>query len=196
MRVQADGAFDFAVAGADLYHDGNCYAYMWRRAKGDFTVTAKMTYIGGDRVNGVKGGLMVRSSLASGAPFYSIVMRRNTWDFACCRRIAWGEWIYQPATVNGDSAWNVHGASTVWLKMTRRGDTFKCYWRASEFHQWTLLYSYDAPDDLYGETVYVGPAATFVSTASTSSDYANARYAWRFSSVSVQETRPFCIFLR
>ena len=162
---------------------------MWRQYKGDFTFTVKLAFIG-PQLNGQKGGVMVRSALDAAAPFETLVMRRNAWDLTCKHRTTQGGGIVEPKTIDGRGNWSVKAASTVWMRICRRGNVFTSLYRTATT-AWTELYRYEDVNGVYGDTVYVGPVTSYIALTDeqwATSLYAKAYYSWRFSGV---ELRPF-----
>lgn len=197
VRVNQDGSIDLSFCGEDLYKYPTGYFYMWRRYSGDFTFITKMSFIGPAR-NGQKGGVMVRSSLDAAAPFESLIMRRNSWDMTCKRRTTKGGGIVEPDTLDGKGNWTVRAASTVWFRVTRRGNVFTSSYRTAT-SPWTELYKYEDKNGIYGDTVYIGPCTTYLQLNDVNwGTHVDAipYYLWRFSDVKLRTPAGARLILR
>ena len=195
LRVNGDGSFDFAFSGEDLYRRPSGYNFMWRTFTGDFTVTAKFEHVG-PTVTGPKCGLMVRSDLAAAAPFESLMIRINGYAVTCKRRTTYGGGIAEPSTIDGVGNWSTRGAKTVWMRIKRTGSVFTYSYR-TESSAWKVLYEFTDANGNYGETVYLGPMASFIQLGTeeawTTSIWAPAQYFWRVSDIKAEAPTGFRI---
>ena len=207
VRVNGDGTFDLAFAGADnsktTYGD-NGYVFLWRTFKGDFTATMKMTLPLGKK-SGEKGGLMLRSALDAKAPFEAFSLRGNNYDLGLRCRRAVGGGIKEPKTVGGSSTWDLKcTGGTVYMRLKRKDGTFTFSYRKSASDAWTEIYTFADTDGIYGETVYLGPTASNVAINRNDpananwagNTYRQARYAWRVEEFKVRPAMGLQLIVR
>ena len=198
VRVNGDGSFDFAFSGEDMYRRPSGYNFMWRRFKGDFKFTAKFEHVG-PAVTGPKCGLMVRGDLAADAPFESLMIRVNGYAVTGKRRVVYGGSIAEPATIDGVGNWSTHGAQTVWMRICRTGNAFIYSYRTAS-SAWKTLYEFTDTNGNYGETVYLGPMASFIQLGTeeswTTSTWAPAQYFWRVSDIKAETPVGTCVILQ
>ena len=195
LRVNGDGSFDFAFSGEDMYRRPSGYNFMWRTFTGDFTVTAKFEHVG-PTVTGPKCGLMVRSDLDAAAPFESLMIRINGYAVTCKRRTTYGGSIAEPSTIDGVGNWSTRGAKTAWMRIKRTGNVFTYSYR-TEASEWKVLYEFTDTNGNYGETVYLGPMASFIQLTTeeawTTSTWAPAQYFWHVSDIKAEAPTGFRI---
>ena len=197
-RVNDDGSFDLAFAGADInYTDGRTrgHNFLWRSFSGDFTATvaiqARLT-----RAAGEKAGLMVAAGLDSSSKFEAFFLRGNKSLGLRARRAS----LVEPKTIGGVSAWGTgYNPTTIYMRLRRTGSKFTYSYRESNNTAWTDIYEYDDGENgFYGDTVYIGPVATYVNNGNAweTSSYRLARYAWRFSEIDVRPVVGLTVILK
>ena len=201
LRVNGDGTFDLAFAGADNRTETCANEFMWRTYKGDFVMTTKLYYLPSSKTSGEKAGLMVRAGLAMADPFESFLFRSNEYDIGLRSRRSVGSTVTEPKTVEAlgsKSCWGINiGSKTIYMRLTREGSKFTYLYRASKTDPWTTAYEYTDTNGLYGDTVYVGPVAANVTVNNwVGSDYRHSRYAWRFSEIDIHSPRGTNVIIR
>ena len=201
LRVNGDGTFDLAFAGADNRTETCANEFMWRTYKGDFVMTTKLYYLPSSKTSGEKAGLMVRAGLAMSDPFESFLFRSNSYDIGLRSRRSVGGGVTEPKTVaalGSKSCWGINiGSKTIYMRLTREGSKFTCLYRTSKTDPWTTAYEYTDTNGLYGDTVYVGPVAANVTVNNwVASDYRHSRYAWRFSEIDIHSPRGTNVIIR
>ena len=201
FRVNGDGTFDLAFAGADNRTDTCANEFMWRTYEGDFVMTTKIYYLPSSKIAGEKAGLMVRAGLAMSDPFESFLFRSNSYDIGLRSRRSVGGGVSEPKTVaalGSKSCWGINtGSKTIYMKLKREGAKFTYSYRTSKADPWTTVYEYTDTNGLYGDKVYVGPAAANVTVNNwVGSDYRHSRYAWRFSEIDIHSPRGTSLILR
>ena len=199
-RVNADGSFDLAFAGADInYTDERTrgHNFLYRSFTGDFKMTVKVKMNASSWKAGEKGGLKVAANLTEASPFEAFFLRGNKSLGLRARRSG----LSEPKSLDGKSAWGTsYTSSTIYMRLERKGSVFTYSYRASKSAPWTAIYQYDdSATGYYGDTVYVGPVATCVNLGANSwigDSYRTARYTWRFSEIDIHSPRGACILLR
>ena len=201
FRVNDDGTFDLAFAGADNRTATCANEFMWRTYEGDFVMTTKIYYLPSSKIAGEKAGLMVRAGLAMSDPFESFLFRSNEYDIGLRSRRSVGGDVSEPKTVEAlgsKSCWGLNvGSKTIYMKLKREGAKFTYSYRTTKTDQWTVAYEYTDTNGLYGDKVYVGPVAANVTLGNwDTSTYRHSRYAWRFSEIDIHSPRGMCIFFK
>ena len=201
LRVNGDGTFDMAFAGADNRTSTCANEFMWRTYEGDFVMTAKIYYLPSSKTSGEKAGLMVRAGLATADPFESFLFRSNEYDIGLRSRRSVGDNVSEPKTVaalGSKSCWGINiDSKTIYMKLKREGAKFTYSYRTSKTDPWTTVYEYTDTNGLYGDTVYVGPVAANVTVSNwNTSDYRHSRYAWRFSEIDIRPIDGLCILVK
>ena len=200
VRFNGDGTIDLAYGGNDLYQAENGYNFLWRPVTGDFSCTAWISFTGQGLYGTMaqKGGLMVRSALDAGAPFEACVVKREGGHLKIGgkRCTARGQ---NPkdggAYLDGKNGWTERVSdddSGCWLRIRRDGNVIT-YSYKKDNGGWKVVYRFEVSPDVYGETVFVGPA----STSYIGSDYSRTpTYDWRFSNVQVRPISGFVFSVR
>ena len=198
VRVNDDGTFDLAFAGADInYTDGRTrgHNFLYRSFKGDFKMTAKVKMNASSWAAGEKGGLKVAANLSESSPFEAFLLRGNKSLGLRVRRSK----LDEPTAIGGKEIWKTpYTSSTIYMRLERNGSVFTYYYRAAKTDPWTAIYQYDDSETgFYGDTVYVGPVSMFVSNADwEGGSYRRARYAWRFSEIDIHSPRGTNVIIR
>jgi hypothetical protein len=196
IRVNGDGTIDVAYAGYDMNGvKKNGHSFIWQPMKGDFVMKTTITHIG-PGTSGQKVGLMVKASMDANAPFDSLFMRRNYWQMTCKRRLVAGGAISEPDNVDGQGNWVLNAAQEVRMRLERKGQTFTFSYRTAEMSGWKMLYTYDHDADVFGETVYVGMATSFMNEPDAGHVYGVPHYSWRFSDYNLRHSGCFTFILR
>ena len=133
-------------AGADIWDRADAFHFVWQPVDGDVDIVARLTGVQHLR-SWSKAGVMIRSSLAAGAP-HAFMLGSAAKGFAFQRRTSQGGW----STHSPGGA----GAPAGWLKLSRRGDRITAY-RSKDGIRWTMVGSEEIS---MGETVYVGLAVS------------------------------------
>ena len=199
-RVNGDGSFDLAFSGADNRTSTCAYNFLYRKITGDFSIRVKVNYRL-SKISGEKAGLMVAAGLSAGSPFESFLFRSNEYDLGLRSRRSVGGDVSEPRTVaalGSKTCWTINtGATSIYMRLSRKGNLFTYSYRTSTSEPWTPIYEYADTDGLYGDTVYIGPVAANVTLDSWSaSTYRRARYAWRFPEIDVRKLTGMAISIQ
>ena len=199
-RINTDGTFDLAFAGADNRTSTCAYNFLWQKITGDFSIKAKVNYRL-SKIAGEKAGLMVAAGLSAGSPFESFLFRSNEYDLGLRSRRSVGGGVSEPVTVaalGSKGCWAINtGATSIYMRLNRSGNLFTYSYRISPSEPWTPIYEYVHADGLYGDTVYIGPVAANVTLDSwVSSTYRQARYAWRFSEIDIRKPKGLTLSVK
>ncbi len=143
VRVNDDGTFDLAFAGADInYTDGRTrgHNFLYRSFKGDFKMTAKVKMNASSWAAGEKGGLKVAANLSESSPFEAFLFRGNKTLGLRVRRSK----LEEPTAIGGKEIWKTpYTSSTIYMRLERKGSVFTYYYRAAKTDPWTAIYQYD-----------------------------------------------------
>ncbi len=143
------GTFSVTGSGADIWLDSDAFRYVYTAVTGDCSLVAHIVSL--DNTDPwAKGGIMIRSSLADGAPNAMVGVT------------PWNGISYQWRSVSdGDTGFDNSGATSLgaphWIKLVRSGDSFTAY-RSVDGTNWLAQGS---PQTIsMGSTVYAGLAVT------------------------------------
>ena len=190
VRFEEDGSLLASEGGQDIWADQEAFTYAWQKAKRAFQATVKIDLTNVPQLTPhARGMLMVRSGLPQGEPFFLAMLEGGARDprFCCKARAGRLEDGVDIADVMG---WQADGAAhVVWLRIRRQRDTFEVSYKTEEKGPWQDLFTYDAPAGMFGDEVFIGPAA------GSGSEHALC-YA-RFSEFVVEQLHaPSVIFIR
>ncbi len=191
VKVGADGSFDLAFGGADLYFAKNGYGHLYRAYTGDFTCTVCIDSLPATRRNGQKGGLMVRSEPAASSPFeaFFIMSSADTFRLGGKYREFGATDILDSKSIGSDSTWADYVAARTWLRLQRKDGKFRLSAKTEAAPEWRLYFERDASH--YGDTVYVGPATS----GGTTEAYVPSYY-WRFSNFRIHGPQASVYYIR
>ncbi len=143
------GTFTVTGSGADIWGNSDAFRYVYTAVTGDCSLVAHI--VSQDNTDPwAKGGIMIRSSLADGAPNALVgVTPGNGLSF---------QWR---SVSDGDTGFDNSGTTGLgapyWIKLVRSGDSFTAY-RSVDGTNWLTQGS---PQTIsMGSTVYVGLAVT------------------------------------
>jgi glucuronoarabinoxylan endo-1,4-beta-xylanase len=141
------GTFTLTGSGSDIWDTADAFRYVYTQVAGNCTLVARVASV--DYTDSwAKGGIMIRSSLAAGAPNAFI-----------CTTPGNGISFQWRSTTDGTSGYsNTSGlAAPYWVKLVRSGNSFTAY-RSANGTSWAQQGT--AQTISMGTTVYIGLAAT------------------------------------
>jgi phospholipase/lecithinase/hemolysin len=142
----SDGTFTISGSGTNISALADAFQYVYQSFTGDGTIIARVTGIQ-DTDGYAKAGLMFRETLDPGSP--------NAMPFVTPSFGA----DFQSRAGTGDASTYIQGISSgmpCWLKLERRGDTFRGY-SAPDGTNWVLLGAVSIP---MAKAIYAGLAVT------------------------------------
>lgn len=124
----ADGAFELANAGRDIWERRDAFRFVYQPVAGDFQLVARIGALSAAH-DWTKAGLMIRDGTADDAR-HAMVVLTGTRGVAFQHRAERG----------GNSLHQNAGAASapLWLKLERRGDVISTY-RSEDGFRWTLV---------------------------------------------------------
>jgi regulation of enolase protein 1 (concanavalin A-like superfamily) len=129
----ADGTYTLQGSGLNIGGTADQFHFVWQTMSGDGQITARITGVQNTNFDS-KGGIMIRESLATGAPNVAMVItggnrlqfQRRMSAGATTSYLSWGQ------------------APPYWVRLVRTGDTFTAY-RSTSGGSWLLAGSYVIP---------------------------------------------------
>ena len=149
--VANDGIFSVTGSGADVWGTADAFHFAYTALTGDGIIQARVTGIPTNVHAWVKAGVMVRGSLAAGAPHAFMLMSASK-GAAFQRRRA-------DQDITGSTPGSLATAPR-WVKLQRTGNLLNAY-ESADGLTWTLVGSETI---VMGPTVYIGLAVTSHST--------------------------------
>ena len=135
-------------------------AFMWKRMSGSFAIEAKVWGMNGS------GGIMLQGD--------------NGHFVMPCFRVTsnGGEHYYGLRKfLPGDASWSQGvdwvsiGSSTCYLRIEKRGQDIKCFWKLQKGDSWTEIDNFTAPAGMFGRDIAVGFAACGYNGSPTSGTF-------------------------
>jgi regulation of enolase protein 1 (concanavalin A-like superfamily) len=137
------GTFSVAGSGGGIGGTSDKFHFAFQQVSGDVQIVARLAGMQNE-IDGSKGGIMIRESLASDSANFALVLTGA------------GRYQFQRRVTAGGTTSNISGtqAAPAWLKLVRAGDTFTAF-RSSNGVAWTSMGSYVVA---LSEDVHVGLA--------------------------------------
>lgn len=141
-----DSTFVVEGVGADIGGTTDTHGFIYRKVKGDATLTTRLTSIGG---SSYKNGILMRGTLSGNSQRVGITMgeKGNRMLRMCCR-----------ATAGGNTSWKNctnYAYAPLWFRLSRSGNTFTGYVSRDSL-TWIETGSFSAS---LPSTYYIGMAA-------------------------------------
>ena len=142
----SNGTFTVKGSGADVWNTADAFHFVWQQISGDGEIVARVASV--EYVHAwVKAGVMIRETLAAGAPHAFMLVSPGK-GLAFQRRLATGG--ISTHTTGGA------GVAPAWVKLERRGSVISAY-RSTDGVTWTFVGS---DSFTMGADVYVGLAVS------------------------------------
>jgi regulation of enolase protein 1 (concanavalin A-like superfamily) len=150
----ASGHIVMGAAGEDIWDTTDEFRFGYQQLSGDGSIVARVERVV-DIDAWVKAGVMMRSSLAPGAPFAAVYMTGSN-GVRYQARLAINEAATSDTAVATEE--QIALAEPVWIKIERSGDAFNGYY-SIDGESWTAM-SWNPQTIVMPADVYVGLAVT------------------------------------
>jgi len=150
----ANGHIVMGAAGEDIWDTADEFRFGYQRLNGNGSLVARVERVV-DIDAWVKAGVMIRSSLAPGAPFAAVYMTGSN-GVRYQARLALNEAATSDTSVA--TAEQIALEEPIWIKIERSGDVFNGYY-STDGENWTAM-SWNPQTIVMGADVYIGLAVT------------------------------------
>jgi len=150
----ADGRIIMGAAGEDIWDTGDEFRFGYQRLSGNGSIVARVDNVV-DINAWVKAGVMIRGSLAPGAPFAAVYMTGSN-GVRYQARLALNEAATSDTSVATTEQIAIE--EPVWIKIERTGNVFNGYYSV-DGEDWTAM-SWNPQTIAMGADVYIGLAVT------------------------------------
>ena len=150
----ASGHIIMGASGEDIWDEADEFRFAYQRLSGNGAIVARVENVV-DIDDWVKAGVMIRSTLAPGAPFAAVYMTGDN-GVRFQARLAINEAAVSDTSVATDEQIAVR--EPAWIKIERTGDAFDGYY-STDGENWTAM-SWNPQTITMGADVYIGLAVT------------------------------------